>query len=58
MEEFNVTNTQAILPLSLYVFALAFGPVISGPLSETIGRYYLLPPRSSSRIALYSRALA
>ena len=41
MEEFNVTSTQAILPLSLYVFALAFGPVIGGPLSETVGRYYI-----------------
>ncbi len=41
MEEFGVTSTQAILPLSLYVFALAFGPVIGGPLSETIGRYPL-----------------
>lgn len=26
------------MPLSLYVFALAFGPVIGGPLSETLGR--------------------
>ncbi|KAH8889483.1 MFS general substrate transporter [Thozetella sp. PMI_491] len=41
MAEFDVTSTQAILPLSLYVFALAFGPVIGGPLSETIGRYLL-----------------
>ena len=41
IEEFSVTDTQAILPLSMYVFALAFGPVIGGPLSETIGRYYI-----------------
>ncbi len=41
MEEFNVNSTQALPSLSLYVFALAFGPVIGGPLSETIGRYYL-----------------
>ncbi|KAJ5934258.1 Major facilitator superfamily domain general substrate transporter [Penicillium verhagenii] len=39
MEEFNVGSTVAILPLSLYVFALALGPVVGGPLSETIGRY-------------------
>ncbi|KEY68870.1 hypothetical protein S7711_03806 [Stachybotrys chartarum IBT 7711] len=37
-EEFNVTSVQAILPLSLYVFALGLGPVLSGPLSETLGR--------------------
>ncbi|KAJ6081456.1 hypothetical protein N7499_006330 [Penicillium canescens] len=39
MEEFEVGRTVAILPLSLYVFALALGPIIGGPLSETIGRY-------------------
>jgi len=36
--EFGVTTTQAILPLSLYVFALGLGPIVGGPLSETIGR--------------------
>jgi len=36
--EFSVTTTQSILPLSLYVFALALGPVVGGPLSETVGR--------------------
>ena len=39
MEEFGVSSTAAILPLSLYVFALGLGPVVGGPLSETIGRY-------------------
>ncbi|KAJ5871124.1 uncharacterized protein N7529_003477 [Penicillium soppii] len=39
MKEFEVGSTVAILPLSLYVFALALGPVVGGPLSETIGRY-------------------
>ncbi|EQB57074.1 major facilitator superfamily transporter [Colletotrichum gloeosporioides Cg-14] len=38
-EEFGVTTTQAVLPLSLYVFALGLGPVVGGPLSETVGRY-------------------
>lgn len=38
MQEFDVTDTQALLPLSLYVFALALGPVIAAPLSEMIGR--------------------
>jgi MFS family permease len=39
MEEFHVNSTEAILPLSLYVFALALGPILGGPLSETVGRY-------------------
>ncbi|CAG8396084.1 unnamed protein product [Penicillium salamii] len=39
MEEFKVNSTVAILPLSLYVWALALGPVVGGPLSETIGRF-------------------
>lgn len=36
--EFAVNEVVALLPLSLYVFALAFGPVVGGPLSETLGR--------------------
>lgn len=40
-EEFGVDTTQSIAPLSLYVFALALGPVLGGPLSETVGRYYI-----------------
>lgn len=39
MEEFQVSSTYAILPLSLYTFALGLGAVIGGPLSETVGRY-------------------
>lgn len=39
MEEFHVSSTVAILPLSLYVLALGLGPVVGGPLSETLGRY-------------------
>ncbi|OAQ70951.2 bicyclomycin resistance protein [Pochonia chlamydosporia 170] len=38
MQEFNVSSTVAILPVALYVFALGFGPIIGGPLSETVGR--------------------
>jgi len=43
-QEFGVGTTQAILPLSMYVFALGLGPIVGGPLSETVGRYpvYLL----------------
>ncbi|KPM42780.1 hypothetical protein AK830_g3809 [Neonectria ditissima] len=39
MAEFGVGSTVALLPLTMYVLALGFGPVIGGPLSETIGRY-------------------
>lgn len=39
MQEFNVSSTVALLPLTCYVLALGFGPVIGGPLSETTGRY-------------------
>jgi MFS family permease len=39
MEEFGVSSTVAILPLTLYVIALGFGPIIGGPISETWGRY-------------------
>jgi hypothetical protein len=39
MAEFNVSGTVALLPLTLYVVALGFGPVVGGPLSETWGRY-------------------
>ena len=39
MEEFGVSSTVAILPMSLYVLALGLGPVVGGPLSETVGRF-------------------
>ena len=35
---FNISTTAAILPLTLYVLGLAFGPMISAPISETFGR--------------------
>lgn len=35
---FNVSSTVALLPLSLYVLGLAFGPVLAAPISETLGR--------------------
>lgn len=38
-EEFGVGVTESLVPLSLYVFALALGPVLGGPLSETVGRH-------------------
>lgn len=38
-QEFDVSRTVAILTISLYVLALGFGPVIGGPVSETVGRH-------------------
>ena len=35
----DISSTVAILPVTLYVFALGFGPIVGGPLSETVGRY-------------------
>lgn len=39
MERFNVGATVSLLPLSLYVLALGFGPVIAAPISESRGRH-------------------
>ncbi|KAI9148333.1 hypothetical protein HJFPF1_12161 [Paramyrothecium foliicola] len=39
MQEFDVSRSAAILLVSLYVIAMGFGPVIGGPVSETIGRH-------------------
>lgn len=38
-EEFGSTMMQAIVPLSMYVFALGLGLVVSGLSSETVGRH-------------------
>lgn len=35
---FSISTTAAILPLTLYVLGLGFGPMISAPISETFGR--------------------
>ena len=37
-KQFDVSTTASILPLTLYVLGLAFGPMISAPISETFGR--------------------
>jgi MFS family permease len=47
MEQFGVSTTVALLPLSVYVLALGFGPIIGAPISETYGRrtvYLISPP--------------
>lgn len=37
--DFNIGPTVALLPLSLYVLALGFGPLLAAPMSETYGRH-------------------
>jgi MFS family permease len=47
MEDFGVSRTAALLPLSIYVLALGLGPILGAPLSETFGRrtvYLISPP--------------
>ncbi|KAF9889808.1 hypothetical protein FE257_006898 [Aspergillus nanangensis] len=39
--EFGVSTTVSLLPLSAYSLGLAFGPMISSPLSETFGRKFV-----------------
>jgi MFS family permease len=38
MKYFNVSQEAAIVPLTVYVLGLGFGPMLSAPLSETFGR--------------------
>jgi len=38
MQEFGVGSIVAILPYSIYVLALALGPMLAGPSSEVLGR--------------------
>ncbi|ONH65395.1 Multidrug resistance protein 1 [Cyberlindnera fabianii] len=42
MEEFNIGETAAVLPLSLFVYGYAIGPMVFSPLSEhpVIGRNF------------------
>lgn len=40
-KEFNVSTAVSLLPLSAYTLGLAFGPMISSPLSEAFGRRFV-----------------
>ena len=51
MTEFNINRTTALLSGTLYMLGLAFGPLITAPLSEFIGRRRLYLVTSSSIIA-------
>jgi MFS family permease len=44
MNDFNVSRTAALIGISVYTLGLAFGPILSAPLSEKYGRkiVYLL----------------
>ncbi|KAJ5110084.1 hypothetical protein N7532_002729 [Penicillium argentinense] len=40
-EDFHTSTTLSLLPFTLYVYGLAFGPAVSAPLSETFGRRFI-----------------
>ncbi|KAL4860389.1 hypothetical protein BDV12DRAFT_209612 [Aspergillus spectabilis] len=40
-KDFNISTTLSLLPFTLYVYGLAFGPAVSAPLSETFGRKFV-----------------
>ncbi len=37
-QELNASTTVSLLPYSLYILGIAFGPIIAAPLSEMYGR--------------------
>ncbi|KAF3917107.1 hypothetical protein ABW20_dc0105062 [Dactylellina cionopaga] len=46
-KEYGVTLTEALIGITTYVLGMAFGPLIAGPISETVGRravYFLALP--------------
>ena len=40
-ETFHVSQTEALLPLTLFTLGIAFGPMFIAPLSETLGRRWV-----------------
>jgi MFS family permease len=38
IETFHVSNVAAIIPFSLFLLGLGFGPMLAAPLSENFGR--------------------
>ncbi|CAI7630978.1 unnamed protein product [Penicillium viridicatum] len=40
-DSFQVSTVLSLLPFTLYVYGLAFGPAVSAPLSETFGRRFI-----------------
>jgi hypothetical protein len=49
MEEFGISPTVAILPISLFLMGLGTGPLLVGPLSEVHGTLLNLHPSSTER---------
>ena len=39
--EFTTSTVLSLLPFTLYVYGLAFGPAVAAPLSETFGRRFI-----------------
>lgn len=58
MEEFNVSQTKALLSGTLYMLGLAFGPMIMAPLSEFVGRWWLYLVTSTSIVTFACGAAA
>ncbi|KAK6383020.1 hypothetical protein LTS17_003690 [Exophiala oligosperma] len=54
MAEFDINRTQALLPGTVYMVGLSFGPLIMAPLSEFVGRRWLYLVTSSSIVAFAS----
>ncbi|KAJ5516551.1 Major facilitator superfamily domain general substrate transporter [Penicillium freii] len=40
-DSFQASTVLSLLPFTLYVYGLAFGPAVSAPLSETFGRRFI-----------------
>ncbi|KAL5041890.1 hypothetical protein BDW71DRAFT_211727 [Aspergillus fruticulosus] len=38
---FHTSTTKSLLPFTMYVYGLAFGPMIAAPISETYGRRFI-----------------
>ncbi|GKZ64122.1 hypothetical protein AnigIFM50267_003581 [Aspergillus niger] len=40
-EAFHTSTTKSLVPFAMYVYGLAFGPMIAAPISETYGRRFI-----------------
>ncbi|OJZ81400.1 hypothetical protein ASPFODRAFT_85438 [Aspergillus luchuensis CBS 106.47] len=40
-EAFHISTTKSLVPFAMYVYGLAFGPMIAAPISETYGRRFI-----------------
>ncbi|KAF3916210.1 hypothetical protein AA313_de0208884 [Arthrobotrys entomopaga] len=61
--EFGVTLTQALAGVTTYVLGMGFGPLIAGPISETVGRravyFFALPISGAFTLGVaYAKNLA